>query len=59
MNSCTILMVYLVENNLKKWPESVINHIWEVAKYNLQKAKSNSLKSLNAQLLSVLLWNNS
>ena len=52
-------MVYLVENNLKKWPESVINHIWEVAKYNLQKAKSNSLKSLNAQLLSVLLWNNS
>ena len=58
MNSCTILMVYLVENNLKKWPESVINHIWEVAKYNIQKAKSNSLKSLNAQLVSVLLWNN-
>ena len=57
MNSCTILMVYLVENNIKKCPEPVINHIWEVVKFNLQRAKSHSLKALNAQLICVLIWN--
>ena len=57
MNSCTILMVYLVENNIKKCPEPVINHIWEVVKFNLQRAKCHSLKALNAQLICVLIWN--
>ena len=50
-------MVYLVENNIKKWTEAVINHVWQVAKFNLMKAKSKILKSLNAELICVLLWN--
>ena len=57
MNSCTILMVYLIENNIKKWPESVVNHVWQVAKFNIEKAKSVTLKALNSQLVCVLLWN--
>jgi len=57
MNSSTILMVYLLENNYQKWDEQTIKHIWQVAKFNLLKAKSKVLKAINAQLLSVLLWN--
>lgn len=57
MNNCTILMIYLIENNLKKWNDMIINHIWEVAYHNLCKAKSKILTSLTAQLFCVLAWN--
>lgn len=58
MNSCTILMVYLLENNHRKWDDSMLTHIWQVVKYNLQKGKSKVLTSLNAELIGMLLWNN-
>lgn len=51
-------MAYLLENNHKKWDEALLNHIWQVVKYNLTKAKSKNLKTLNAQLICLLLWNN-
>jgi hypothetical protein len=57
MNNCTVLMIYLLENYHRKWDEQLINHMWMVAQYNLTKAKSKVLKAINAQLLSVFLWN--
>ena len=51
-------MAYLLENNHKKWDNNMLNHIWQVIKFNLIKAKSNTLKTLNAQLISLFLWNN-
>lgn len=58
MNSSTMLMAYLLENNHKKWDDNMLNHIWQVAKINLAKAKSKVLKAINAQLICLFLWNN-
>lgn len=58
MNSSSILLVYLLENNYQKLDEQIMRHIWQVAKFNLLKAKSKVLKAINAQLLSVFIWNN-
>lgn len=58
MNSCTMLMAYLLENNYKKWDDVMLNHIWQIVQYNLTKAKSKILKALNAQLICLFLWNN-
>ena len=38
--------------------ENILNHIWQVIKYNLQKAKSKVLKYINAQVIGLYLWNN-
>jgi hypothetical protein len=56
MNSCTVLMIYLIENNYQKLSNDVIRHVWQVAKFNFFKAKSKSLTSLNIQLTCVMLW---
>jgi hypothetical protein len=58
MNSSTILMVYLLENNHQKWNDNILNHIWQLAKFNLLKAKSKVLKAINAQLICLFLWTN-
>jgi len=52
-------MVYLLENNHQKWDDNILNHIWQLAKFNLLKAKSKVLKAINAQLICLFLWTNS
>ncbi len=51
-------MVYLLENNHQKWNDNILNHIWQLAKFNLLKAKSKVLKAINAQLICLFLWTN-
>jgi hypothetical protein len=56
MNSSSILMCYLLENNHKKWDDNILNHIWQLVKFNLLRAKSKILKAINAQLICLFLW---
>lgn len=58
MNSSSMLMGYLLENNHKKWDDNMLNHIWQVVKFNLTKGRSKVLKAINAQLICLFLWNN-
>ena len=58
MNSSTMLMGYLLESNHRKWDDNMLNHIWQVVKFNLTRAKSKVLKAINAQLICLFLWNN-
>lgn len=57
MNSSTMLMGYLLENNHKKWDDNMLNHIWQVVKFNLAKGRSKVLKAINSQLICLFLWN--
>lgn len=36
----------------------MLNHIWQVVKVNLTRAKSKILKAINAQLICLFLWDN-
>lgn len=56
MACCTTLLLYLLENNKTGLPEHAYVMILDIVKYNITKAKSKTLKLMNAQLEALLLW---
>ena len=53
---CVALFIYLLENFQGRLQETVYTHIYEFCKINLNKYKSKMMKTLNAQLIGLLLW---
>jgi len=55
MTCATSLLINFLENNIN-FPEAIIIHIWQLAKYNIVKLKSKNMKGLNCQLISLLIY---
>ena len=55
MACCTALLTNFVENN-QTFNETLLMHIWQIVKYNIIKLQSKNIKTINCQLISMLIY---
>lgn len=56
LDSCSIMLVYLLETFPSDMTETALPGIWNVCKYNISKGQTLYLKKITCQLMCVMLW---